>query len=177
MTDDLTTVQDRTFAALYQRHAAVVHRFCHCFAGPDLAEDLLSDTFLRAFHHRRQVPDDDAAARRWLLRIARNLAVDQHRRTKRQQHLLTLLGRHHQAAGTDPHDVVVTRSQLDTVLMVLADLSSRDRTFIALRAAAELSLAEIAAVTGSSVPAVQMGLQRARLRLRARAAAAIEEQG
>ena len=58
------------------------------------------------------------------------------------------------------------RAELLAVLATMRRLRRTDREVLLLRAAGELSLGEIAAVTGSSVAAVKMRLHRARLRLR-----------
>jgi RNA polymerase sigma-70 factor (ECF subfamily) len=57
------------------------------------------------------------------------------------------------------------RAELQVVLRTMKRLRRADREVLLLRAAGELSLDEIAVVTGSSVAAVKMRLHRARLRL------------
>jgi len=168
-TDSSALEDGEAFGQFFVAHRDPVYRFCYCFVGKaDVAEDLLGETFLRAYGHRNQLPTEEEAARRWLLRVAKNLAVDQHRRARRHQRLLTVLGRETAPRHRDPQNDVAERSALGAVVAGFAELSDRDRTLIALRVADGLSFAEIAAVTGRSVPAVQMGLQRARARLRRR---------
>jgi RNA polymerase sigma-70 factor (ECF subfamily) len=43
---------------------------------PESAEDLLQETMLRAWRHVDQMPSTEEAARRWLLTVARHLAID-----------------------------------------------------------------------------------------------------
>ena len=57
------------------------------------------------------------------------------------------------------------RDELQAVLGTMKRLRRADREVLLLQAAGELSLNEIAAVTGASVAAVKMRLQRARVRL------------
>lgn len=161
--------EDDAFGQFFLAHADAVHRSCYLLVGKaDTAEDLLAETFLRAYNRRPHIPADDAAARRWLLCVAKNLAVDQYRRARRHQLVLNLVGRRAAVPARHPEDEVVERSELEAVLAALAELSTRDRTLIALRVGGGLSFAEIATLMGSSVAAVQMGLQRARSRLRSR---------
>ncbi len=63
--------------ALHDTHARDVRRFLRALTrDPDLAEDLLQETMLRAWRHLDTVPDDDSAARRWLFTVARRLVID-----------------------------------------------------------------------------------------------------
>ena len=57
------------------------------------------------------------------------------------------------------------RAELETVMRTIKRLRAADREVLLLRAAGELSLDEIAAVTRTSVAAVKMRLHRARARL------------
>lgn len=63
------------FAPLYEAHVGLVRRFARSRAGcPELAEDLVSETFLRAF--RRIESFTGGSFEAWLTSIARNLYVD-----------------------------------------------------------------------------------------------------
>ena len=72
------------FAELYQRTHLVVFRFIYALTGgpQQEVEDLTADTFIRAWKARHRFEGDQEAALSWLLRIARNLVIDSHRRTK-----------------------------------------------------------------------------------------------
>ncbi len=61
------------FAALFDRHASAVHRYLGRRVG-DLADDLLTETFLVAFRRRASYRPEHVDVRPWLLRIATNLA-------------------------------------------------------------------------------------------------------
>ena len=63
------------FEALVERHAGVVHRVAARVVGPDDAEDVSQDAFLRAFH-RLPTFRGTAPFRAWLLRIAHNTALN-----------------------------------------------------------------------------------------------------
>ncbi|MCM3884411.1 sigma-70 family RNA polymerase sigma factor [Frankia sp. R82] len=67
--------------ALFDECAADLHRYARRI-GPDdagRAEDLVQETFLRAWRHREELAAH-GNARAWLFRVARNLSVDWHRR-------------------------------------------------------------------------------------------------
>jgi RNA polymerase sigma-70 factor (ECF subfamily) len=66
---------------LHDEHAAVLWRHCLRLAGHDRAraEDLVQETFLRAWRHPEALVEERGSVRPWLFTIARNLAVDAHR--------------------------------------------------------------------------------------------------
>jgi len=72
------------FAELYQRTHLVVFRYIYGLnGGPQQeVEDLTAETFIRAWKARQRFDGGEKAALSWLLRIARNLVIDAHRRTK-----------------------------------------------------------------------------------------------
>jgi RNA polymerase sigma-70 factor (ECF subfamily) len=68
---------DAAVRELYLRHASAlrgyVERFC-----PDgmSADDIVQETFIRAWRHLPQLSDDSRPVRPWLYRVARNLLTD-----------------------------------------------------------------------------------------------------
>ncbi len=73
------------FRQLYERHAGAVHRFAilPLVRNRTLAEDLLADTFLRAFEHLHRFQWQGRGLLPWLVRIAKNLCFDHLRRATR----------------------------------------------------------------------------------------------
>src|SRR4029078_3073213 len=70
------------FHALYERHWRDVYRFALFLSGhPAHAEDLTSDTFVRAWRARGKIRG--TAVRAYLLTITRNLWRDMERRNRR----------------------------------------------------------------------------------------------
>jgi RNA polymerase sigma-70 factor (ECF subfamily) len=68
---------DAAIRQLYSRHASAlrcyVERFCPNGAG---VEDIVQETFIRAWRHLPQLTADDRPVRPWLYRVARNLLTD-----------------------------------------------------------------------------------------------------
>ncbi len=64
--------EPETFAGLYDRHAAPIHRYVSRRLGDGMADDIVADTFLAAFrdrghayhHHRRPARDRRLGQRR-----------------------------------------------------------------------------------------------------------------
>lgn len=70
---------------LYERYATAVHRFAIVPLVHDrtLAEDLLADTFVRAMEHIGRFRWQGKGVLPWLIRIAKNLALDHLRKSGR----------------------------------------------------------------------------------------------
>jgi RNA polymerase sigma-70 factor (ECF subfamily) len=121
----------------------------------DAARDLTQDTFLRAA--RARVPEDEAAQRAWLFRIARNLALNHMRdRSRRPQ----------SPAGNAPDGAGASQETALLVREALAQLSPADREVFLLRESGGLNYGEIADACALTEDAVRARLQRARQALR-----------
>jgi RNA polymerase sigma-70 factor (ECF subfamily) len=68
---------DAAIRQLYCRHADALHvyveRFCIDRAS---ADDIVQETFIRAWRHLPKLSSDDRPIRPWLFRVARNLLID-----------------------------------------------------------------------------------------------------
>ncbi len=163
------------FAALFDRHAAAVHRYLGRRVG-DLADDLLSETFLIAFRRRAAYRPEHVEVRPWLLGIATNV-VHGHARTERRRY--RALAR----TGTDPatpagseevHARVDAAALRGPLAAALAGLKERDRDVLLLVAWGQLGYEEVAAVLDVPVGTVRSRLNRAR-RLTRAALGSLEE--
>src|SRR5260370_8498450 len=65
--------EPEAFAALYDRHAAPIHRFAGRRLGDQMADDVVGETFLAAFRRRERYDLRRADARPWLYGIAANV--------------------------------------------------------------------------------------------------------
>jgi len=68
---------DAAIRQLYSRHARALHGYVERFC-PDRAsaDDIVQETFIRAWRHLPQLSADDRPIRPWLFRVARNLLID-----------------------------------------------------------------------------------------------------
>jgi len=157
-----------SFDALYREHAAHVHRFCLSQAGSTAAaEDLTHETFLRAMgvdSHRRP---EATAQRAWLIRIARNLTSDQHRRRSRWLGVFERMRRAPEHVSSI-EATVEQRDQLQHVHAQLGRMRPRERELIGLRVAADLSYREIGDLLGIAEATAKVATNRALNRLRSR---------
>ena len=68
---------DAAIRQLYDRHAVALRGYAERFC-PDRAsaDDVVQETFIRAWRHLPKLTADDRPIRPWLFRVARNLLID-----------------------------------------------------------------------------------------------------
>jgi RNA polymerase sigma-70 factor (ECF subfamily) len=66
---------------LHDEHAAALSAYCVSLTGRDRgrAEDVVQETLLRAYRHRKVLESPRAAVRSWLFTVARNIVIDEWR--------------------------------------------------------------------------------------------------
>jgi RNA polymerase sigma-70 factor (ECF subfamily) len=157
------------FAGVFDRHAATVHRYLGRRVG-DLADDLLSETFLVAFRRRAAYRPEQVEVRPWLIGIATNLIRGHARSEQRRYRALARASAEPAVLGADPGD---SADRLDAQALrgplaaALAGLKTQDRDALLLFAWGQLSYEEIAAVLDVPVGTVRSRLHRARRQTRA----------
>jgi RNA polymerase sigma-70 factor (ECF subfamily) len=83
---------DAAIRQLYSSHAEALHvyveRFC---ADRTSADDVVQETFIRAWRHLPKLSADDRPIRPWLFRVARNLLIDADRAARSRPVVLQAL--------------------------------------------------------------------------------------
>jgi RNA polymerase sigma-70 factor (ECF subfamily) len=76
---------DAVIRELYSDYAKPLHGYVAQFC-PDRAsaDDIVQETFIRAWRHLPQLSADDRPVRPWLFRVARNLLIDANRAARAQ---------------------------------------------------------------------------------------------
>jgi RNA polymerase sigma-70 factor (ECF subfamily) len=155
------------FGAVFDRHAPAIFRFAAHRLGRQPAEDVLAETFTRAFAARGRAYTVDGSLRAWLYKIASNLIADELRRRERASVAHERLqARGVAGAGRFAADQGVAAIDPELVA-ALERLREEEREALLLLAWGELSYAEIAVVTGDPIGTVRSRLNRARRNLRA----------
>lgn len=161
------------FSALARRYTQPLHLFlCGLVHDPELARDLLQDTFIAAWGAAQQgipplVADgDEAAIRRWLYRVAYRRAVDSLRR-RRLIHwtsLHDLLEREELPDATTYvfEDLV---AENEAMQRALAALNPEDAACLLLMVVQGFTAQEAATIIGSSAAAMGKRFGRAKRRL------------
>jgi len=153
------------FSGLYRAHARDVHRFATLLTGdPALADDVVSETFIRLWSARARV--DLTTVKGYLLAIARNLILHERRHLRRHVGLAGV--EHSRADGRPgPEETLRSRRELEAVLGALRLLPEIDRAAVLMRAEEGMSYEEIAAALGITLAAARVKVHRARLKLAA----------
>jgi RNA polymerase sigma-70 factor (ECF subfamily) len=158
------------FAALYKRYEADLYRFVHYLAdGPDTAEELFQETWLRVVRHmgKKRVTD----FKKWIFAIATNIYRDELRKRKVRR---VFLGREpiegdYGAVGTEGRRYVVPGVQpaaedyaiREALVKAMKKLTSRQRAVFVLTQIEEFKMREVAEMLGKSEGTVKSTLHRA----------------
>lgn len=157
------------FRAIYERHANRLLRFAIWPIVRDsaIAEELLGDTFVRAYQALPRYEMVGSSMYPWLVRIARNLAIDHARRARRQGVWPEGL---EQLLPDDDPDVDAERAiggrELDALLRdrideILGKLRPRYREVIEARLVSQTPRAEVAERLGVTLATLDVVLFRA----------------
>jgi RNA polymerase sigma factor (sigma-70 family) len=151
--------------AIYSRHQPRIYAFLARWLGDDdAAQDLVQETFLRVLRQPAKAPRHDDLAP-WLLRIARNLAIDRYRHDRRLQFTDDV------DATTDPGPLPLDRltnaersAQLATAL---GAISPAHREVLLLRSVEGLDHRAIGETIGCTEGTARVRVHRATVALRA----------
>lgn len=147
-------------AALYREHSPAVYRYLLTRGGnPEDAADLTQQTFIRAFKHLGSY-EGRAPIAAWLLRIARNAAIDAHRRRHPTLSWERLPERLQPVTETSIEAETEHNESLARLRLLIGRLPVEKRDLLALRFGAGLPSSEIAHVVGKSEAAVKKQLTR-----------------
>ena len=158
-------MRESDFERLYSEHAQSLFGFLAYRTGDRaLAEDVVADTFERALRARRPFDRRRGSEKTWLYSIALNRLRDHLRRAGAEGRAIERLG-----AGQAEHDAEAGLARVEareTVASALQALSEEEREAIALRFGGDLTLKEIAKVSGESMTTVEGRVYRALRKLR-----------
>lgn len=162
---------DSDFRDSFHRFKNVVYRFAYRMTGSGAAaEDVVQDCFTALWKRPEGYDPDRGALRAYLLGIARNIVL---KRWRSEQRL--------EMEDTDslvslPLDLV-SRERGEAVAAAVQSLPPLQREALVLAEYEELSLDEIARLTGADLAAVKSRLHRARQNLRRMLAPVLDKKG
>ena len=174
---------EAAFGRLTERHRRELHVHCYRMLGSfDEAEDLVQETFLRAWRGRSGFAGGPGL-RPWLYKIATNACLDALRRRSRRvatvdsfaelpwlQPYADRLLDEVAPSEEEPDAVVVSRETIELAFLALIQLlPARQRAVLILRDVLGWSAKETAALLDMSVASANSALQRARATLEERA--------
>lgn len=145
---------ERAATALVQRHADALGRYVASLGERDAAEEVVQDTFVRAFASLESFRGD-SSLRTWLFTIARRLVVDRRRAARRRR----------EVGNLDDVDAATEYTALDGMIAgeaqrrvreAVGRLSPTQREVFLLRVNEGLSYKEIAEVAGTTEGAARV---------------------
>lgn len=162
------------FAQAFEGCRAMIHRVAYRLAGPDYCDDVVMETYLKAWRTLAGFKGRSALST-WLCRIARNCALDFRRReTRRAKRSVAtdaadpepIVERIPDTKTASPAKAAELLDMRDILERGLAQLSAVHRHTLTLREIDGLSYRDVAAATGVSMGTVMSRLFHARRRLR-----------
>lgn len=159
------------FGQLYDRYVDMVYRYVLFRVGDrSLAEDVTSETFLRAFRRISSVSYQGRDVGAWFVTIARNLVLDHVKSSRYRLEVTTAEvaesqhGPNGPMSGGPEHEVVAAAVNAE-LMRCVHELNSDQRECIMLRFLHGLSVAETAAAMGRNEGAIKALQHRAVRRL------------
>jgi RNA polymerase sigma-70 factor, ECF subfamily len=146
----------RAATALVERHATPVARFLASLGERESAQELVQDTFVRAFNSLDAFRGE-SSLRSWLFTIARRLVLDQRRARRRSpDHVPIEDAAEFVASADDVLDSVVADESAGRVREAVTRLSPMQREVFRLRVVDGLSYKEIADVASTTEGAARV---------------------
>jgi RNA polymerase sigma-70 factor (ECF subfamily) len=160
------------FTGIFDQHRHAVHAyFLGRVADPELARDLVQETFLRAWRRLPEIAPLTADRQRaWIFTVARNLAIDSYRAGAARQAAEAAL---RQQAGTletaepGPHLRAESRERLAQLDAAIRQLPDEQRLVLSMATAGGLTSRQIGEALGEPPGTVRYRLSQARKQLAA----------
>jgi RNA polymerase sigma-70 factor (ECF subfamily) len=156
---------------LVRVHTRRVYGICYRFVGREgEAQDLTQDVFLRVFRTLKSFRATEGSFTTWLTRIARNLLIDNYRRSRQDRVTDSIEGQlpmleQSLPSSSRPESVVVRRETGEILQAALEKLSPELRETVILRDLQEMEYREIAQVLDIPEGTVKSRLNRGRAEL------------
>lgn len=154
------------FESLVQMHQQRVYAHCYRMLNNSAeAEDLASETFLRAYQHLGSLRAEPSIVF-WLLRVANNLGISMLRKRCTRPEVELEEMREQASDIATPEEQTIELARRDVVRKCLQQLVPQDRTAVLMFYLEERPLEEIARMLGCGVAGAKSRVHRARHKLR-----------
>jgi RNA polymerase sigma-70 factor (ECF subfamily) len=154
------------FGELYDHYVTMVHRYVYARVGDrTLAEDVTSETFVRALRRIDSLSFQGRDVGAWLVTIARNIVRDHVKSSRFRLEVSTADMRDADGTTDGPEDAVVAHLTNQQLLECVKQLGSEQQECIVLRFLHGLSVSETAAIMGKKDGAIKALQHRAVRRL------------
>ena len=164
---EIKSTDSDSFRRVYDSCYSVLLKICyHVVYNMDIAEDLVQESFERFYLKNMTFPSDDDA-KYWLIRVAKNLALNHIRRVKRESGMMEKV-RLEAGNAANIHDAQAELDESETIREVRKAVSSLPenlRLVVVLKEYGELDYKSIGKVLGISEGNVKVRVHRARKKL------------
>ena len=144
------------FGQLYEHYVSQVYRYLYYRIGSvSLAEDLTSETFLRALRSLDSFTWQGKDFGAWLTTIARNLAMDHYKSGRHRLEVSTDEITRHDSSTEGPEDDVITRLTNEILLKSLRRLSPEQQDCLVMRFLQGMSISQTASALNRSEGAIK----------------------
>jgi RNA polymerase sigma-70 factor (ECF subfamily) len=160
------------FTRIFDQHRQAVHAYLiGRVADPELARDLLQETFLRVWRRLSEIgPLPEGQQRAWMFTVARNLAIDSYRGGAARKAAEATLRRHavtQETTVAGPHQQAELGERVAQVDAAIRDLPEDQRVILSMATAGGLTSRQIGEAIGEPAGTVRYRLSQARKQLAA----------
>ena len=166
--ENISLRDTESFKLFYEHNHLIVFRFIYGLHGGSHqdVEDLTSEVFMRAWKSRNKFTGSEQAGLGWLLKIARNLVIDTHRRHKLRG-LSRDIERHIIPSDErSPEEQTQIKEQVKTLWSLLNKLPNLQREILVLRYILGWRVQDISKYSEMKENTVSVYITRALKRLR-----------
>ena len=162
---------DGAWERLVREHSRLVYASCYRFTGQaETARDLTQDVFIRVFRSLHAFDPQAGGFRTWLMRLTRNLLIDDYRKNKKHRVVDSLedkIAVLEQRSGSDSRAdrTLRAREAADLLQAALSRLSPDLREAVILRDVQEMEYREIAGTLAVPEGTVKSRISRGRREL------------
>ena len=152
----------KEYEELYTKYSDKVFNYFWYRTGHDkpLSEDLMQETFLRAFQHLKRFNNRGYSYLTYLITIAHNVLVDHYRKPKSIPF---------EAIEDIPFEItedLERKSDAESLWRAIQDLPQSNRDKLLMKYQQDMSVRDIATATGTTENAVKLSLSRTRKKLK-----------
>lgn len=153
------------FRRVYEHVYPIIFRIVYRITGrEDVAEDLCQEAFIKYYERIETFPDVDQA-KYWLIRVAKNLALNSAKRSGRERRAYERVFHEPQRVLLSGEDEVIRRESEEAVQEALQKLPEKMRTVLVLKEYGQLNYKEIGTILAITEGNVKVRVFRARERL------------
>lgn len=150
------------FSQIYEQHVEKIYRFISLkVSSVETAEDLSSEVFLRLLKHIQGQSSEIEHPQAFLYQIARSVVADHYRQAKIRTISIEKTTIEIEDMGDATQESAEISLEMERIKRALVELNDDYQNYVIWRYIDELSVPEIAQITGKTEENVRVGIHRA----------------